>query len=82
MFFQITMCPSETPTAASRQGVVLAIKGNDSGCGFSGDAAGASAPSPVVNVIAEFKPMLPARYGSLMTSDDAANGCLGNLKLQ
>jgi hypothetical protein len=61
---------------------VLAIKGNDSGCGFSGDAAGPAAPSPVVNVIPNFKPMLPARYGSLMTSDHAANGWLGNLKLQ
>jgi hypothetical protein len=82
MFFQVAMSQAKTPTAASRQWILLAIEGNDSWSYLGGNGGGTSGPRPIPNTLSGLKTSLPEGNGSSMTSQDGTDGVDGKLMLQ
>ena len=82
MVVEIAVSPTKAPSAASRQGIVLAVEGDDAWRDLGGNGTRSSCSRLIQNALSSLKSLLPKGDGFRVTSHHAADPVLGDLVQQ
>lgn len=79
MGVEMAVGPTKAPSAASRQGILLAVEGDDAWGDLGGNGTWSSCSRLVENGLTSVKSLLPTGDGSWVAPNYAANPVVGDL---